>query len=78
LVTVGKWQVLQEGRTSEHCTDTARSIGVPVIHVNADDVEALVRAMTVAAEWRARWQRDIIIDVCGYRCADKLSVCCLV
>ena len=56
-----------EGRTSEHCTDTARAIGVPVIHANADDAEAVVRAFEVAAEWRARWQRDIIIDICGYR-----------
>jgi multifunctional 2-oxoglutarate metabolism enzyme len=57
-----------DGRTSEHCTDTARAIGVPVIHVNADDPEAVVRAMLVAAKWRAHWHRDVIVDVCGYRC----------
>lgn len=57
-----------EGRTSEHCTDTARATGVPVIHANADDPEAVVRAFKVAARWRERWQRDVIVDVCGYRC----------
>ena len=64
-----------EGRSSEHCTDVARSIGVPVIHANADHPEAVVRALEVAADWRAAWQRDIIVDICGYRCGPAWGRC---
>ncbi len=47
--------------------DVAKGLGVPVLHANADDPEAVVRACRVAARWRARFGRDVIVDVCGYR-----------
>ena len=41
-----------EARSSPHPTDLAKGIGAPVLHVNADDPEAVVRACAMAAEYR--------------------------
>ena len=49
------------------CADVAKGLGMPVLHANADDPEAVVRACRIAAEWRAEFGRDVIVDVCGYR-----------
>ncbi|CAE7352538.1 OGDHL, partial [Symbiodinium microadriaticum] len=43
------------------------ALDLPIIHVNADDVEAADRAFGLAAEWRADFQRDVVIDLVGYR-----------
>jgi 2-oxoglutarate dehydrogenase E1 component len=56
-----------DGRTARHCTDIARMIEAPVLHVNGDDVDAVIRAATLAAEWRAAFRRDIVIDLVCYR-----------
>jgi 2-oxoglutarate dehydrogenase E1 component len=45
----------------------AKGFNVPIIHVNADDVEACVDAVRLAMAYRERWGRDIVIDVIGYR-----------
>ncbi len=42
-----------EARSCPHPTDVAKSIGAPVLHVNADDPEAVVRACSMAAEYRS-------------------------
>ena len=57
----------QNGRSSIHCTDIARSIGAPVLHVNGDDVDAVVRTALIAADFRRRFQADIIVDLVCYR-----------
>jgi 2-oxoglutarate dehydrogenase complex dehydrogenase (E1) component-like enzyme len=49
------------------CTDIAKGLGVPVIHANADDPEAVVHACRVAAQWRSSFGKDVVIDICGYR-----------
>jgi len=64
---VGFTTVPGEARSSPHCTDMAKGLGIPVLHANADDPEAVVRACRIAAEWRAEFGRDIIVDICGYR-----------
>ena len=56
-----------EGRTSVYCTDVARAIGAPVLHVNANDVDAVVRTAAIAAEFRHRFKADIVIDLVCYR-----------
>ena len=50
------------GRSSVYCTDIARVIGAPVLHVNADDVDAVIRTAHLAADYRARFSADIVID----------------
>ena len=45
----------------------AKGFNVPIIHVNADDVEACVAAVRLAMAYRERWGRDVVIDVIGYR-----------
>lgn len=56
-----------EARSSPHPTDFAKCIGAPVLHVNADDSEAVVRACGIAADWRSRFRRDVVVDLVGYR-----------
>ncbi|HEX5982816.1 MAG TPA: thiamine pyrophosphate-dependent enzyme, partial [Solirubrobacterales bacterium] len=50
-----------------YAADMAKGFNVPIIHVNADDVEACVAAMRLAMAYRDRWCRDVVIDVIGYR-----------
>ncbi|CDS37066.1 2 oxoglutarate dehydrogenase [Echinococcus multilocularis] len=54
-------------RSSEHCTDVARVTDSPIFHVNADDPDAVVHVARVAAEWRATFGHDVVIDLVGYR-----------
>lgn len=56
-----------DARSSTYCTDIAKVTGSPVMHVNADDVEAVVHAIRFAAEYRAKFQKDVYIDLLGYR-----------
>lgn len=39
----------------------------PILHVNADDPEAVVAACCIAADWRAEHKQDIVVDIVGYR-----------
>jgi 2-oxoglutarate dehydrogenase E1 component len=57
----------QSGRSSIYCTDIARLIGAPVLHVNADNVDAVVRTALIAADYRHLFHADIVIDFVCYR-----------
>jgi 2-oxoglutarate dehydrogenase E1 component len=57
----------REGRTSAYCSDVAKLVEAPVLHVNGDDVDAALRAGAIAAEFRHRFQRDIVVDLVCYR-----------
>lgn len=54
-------------RSTLYPSDIAKSIDAPIFHVNADDVEACTFVFNLAAEWRATFHTDVIIDVVGYR-----------
>jgi 2-oxoglutarate dehydrogenase E1 component len=56
-----------EARSTPYAADMAKGFNVPIIHVNADDVEACISAIRLAAAYRERFCRDIVIDVIGYR-----------
>ena len=56
-----------DARTSTYCTDVAKVTLCPVLHVNADDIEAVVHAVKLAMAYRNEFNSDIFIDLLGYR-----------
>jgi len=57
----------EEARSTPYAADMAKGFNVPIVHVNADDVESCSAAVRLAMAYRERWGRDIVIDVIGYR-----------
>ncbi|KAH9326339.1 hypothetical protein KI387_006517 [Taxus chinensis] len=55
------------GRSSQYCTDVAKALNAPIFHVNGDDVEAVVHACELAAEWRQTFHSDVVVDIVCYR-----------
>ena len=56
-----------DARSSTYCSDIGKVTLSPVLHVNSDDVEAVIHAVTFALEYRNRFNRDVFIDLLGYR-----------
>lgn len=56
-----------DGRSSTYCTDIAKVTLSPVLHVNADDTEAVVHAMLFALDYRMQFGSDVFVDLLGYR-----------
>ncbi|HEY0038665.1 MAG TPA: 2-oxoglutarate dehydrogenase E1 component [Longimicrobium sp.] len=57
----------QQGRSTRYASDLAKGFEIPVVHVNADDAEACLGVARFALAYRARWGKDIVIDLVGYR-----------
>ena len=56
-----------DARSSTYCTDIAKVTLSPVLHVNADDVEAVCHAFSFALDFRLEFGRDVFLDILGYR-----------
>ena len=56
-----------DARSSTYCTDIAKVTLSPVLHVNADDAEAVVHVMSFALDFRMKFGRDVFVDLLGYR-----------
>ena len=56
-----------DGRSTRYASDLAKGFDVPIIHVNADDVDACLSAVRLALDFRRQFEHDVIIDLIGYR-----------
>ncbi len=54
-------------RSSPYCSDMARMIEAPILHVNGDDPEAVVHCAKIATEFRQTFQKPVVIDMFCYR-----------
>lgn len=54
-------------RSQAHPSDSMRGFDVPVLHANADDIEAVLHVADIAAAWRSTFNRDCVIRLSGYR-----------
>ena len=57
----------KESYSLSYASGMARGFKIPIVHVNADDPEACIEAARVAWAYRARFKRDFVIDLIGYR-----------
>jgi 2-oxoglutarate dehydrogenase E1 component len=56
-----------QGRSTPYPSDIAKSIDAPIFHVNGDDAEAVTFVCQLAADWRAKFHKDVVIDIVCYR-----------
>ena len=56
-----------DARSTHYASDLAKGFEVPIVHVNADDAESCIQVVRLGIEYRARFGKDFLIDVVGYR-----------
>jgi 2-oxoglutarate dehydrogenase E1 component len=57
----------EAGRSTIYSTDVARMTQLPILHINGDDPEAVYRALQIALEYRQEFNKDVVLDVVGFR-----------
>jgi len=56
-----------DGRPGRYCTEVAKMVGAPILHVNGDDIESVVLATKIACDYRAKFGKDVVVDIVCYR-----------
>src|SRR6202163_3683190 len=56
-----------EARSTRYASDLAKGYDLPIVHVNADDVDACIAAIHLAIDYRRKFERDVVVDLIGYR-----------
>ena len=56
-----------DGRSTRYASDLAKGFDAPIVHVNADDVDACIAAVHLAIDFRRKFGRDVVLDLIGYR-----------
>jgi 2-oxoglutarate dehydrogenase E1 component len=64
---IGYTTTPEEGRSTPNATDIAKMLEFPIFRVNGDEIEAAIRCMDLALDFRYEFKRDVVIDVMGYR-----------
>ncbi len=57
----------QDARSTLYCTDVAKMVGAPILHVNGDNPEAVFIATQIAIDYRMEFRKDVVIDLVCYR-----------
>ena len=57
----------RDTRSTLYCSDVAKMVEAPILHVNGDDPEAVVSATRLAVEYRMKFHKDVVIDLVCYR-----------
>ncbi len=64
---LGFTTIPQDGRSTLYASDLAKGFKIPIIHVNADDVTSCIEAVRLACAYRAKFRKDVVLDLVGYR-----------
>ncbi|GJJ14902.1 hypothetical protein Clacol_009172 [Clathrus columnatus] len=67
VVNIGYTTPAEAARSSQYCSDVAKLINAPILHVNGDYPEDVARAMEVAFQYRNTFRKDVVVDLMVYR-----------